>query len=82
MSVIAAIPLCTVPHRASMMSDRDIRRCAQDMLDRYESSAPTRAAQCTAELAAQQDREGVEAWRRIEAEILRLRLRTIPFAIC
>jgi hypothetical protein len=65
-----------------MMSDRDIRRCAQDMLDRDESSALARAAQCTAELAAQQDREGVETWRRIEAEIRQLRLCTVPFAIC
>jgi hypothetical protein len=64
------------------MTDHEIQRTAQQLIDRHGDDAAGVATRRAAELAAAGDHEGATGWHAVAARIRELRTLVVPFAIC
>jgi hypothetical protein len=64
------------------MTEHEIQRTAQQLIDRHGDDAPGVASRRAEELAAAGDLEGAAGWQAVAARIRDLRTLVVPFAIC
>ena len=64
------------------MTEHEIQRTAQLLIDRHGDDAPAVATRRAEELAAAGDHQGAAGWQAVATRIRDLRTLVVPFAIC
>ena len=64
------------------MTEHDVQRAAQTLIDRHGDDALRVATDRADGLAAQGDHEGGKAWQAVATRIRELRTLVVPFSIC
>jgi hypothetical protein len=64
------------------MTEHDVQRTAQALIDRHGDNALRVATERAEVLAAQGDHEACRTWQQVATRIRELRTLVVPFAIC